>query len=281
MSGMNAFSASNRATGAVRTERFAWTVSTFRRLRARDSASLMGWPETADVGGGREGRPFCSGPSGSGRAGGRASVAGSSIARRGAGKSPARSPLSTTAGSRRASAATAICVLVPTPSSLLDSPHAIAVAHDGPVVDVDSRRHPRTDSILVVLSLREPDPNRQALHDPDEIPRGVIGGEKREHRAGASRGALDPASKRFLGDSVEGNQNGVAGLDAVHLVLAEVGHHPDVIEVKGHDAQERLLRRQRLAEPDGPPADDPTLRCADEALAQVELRGAKRRLGLI
>src|SRR5262249_14152581 len=165
MSGMNAFSASNRATVAVRTERFAWTVSTFRRLKARDSASRMGRPGAGGARVGREGRPFCSGPSGSGRAGGRVSVVGSSIARRGAGKPPARSPRSATVGSKRANAATAICVLVLTPSSLLDSPHAIAAAHDAPVVNVDRRRHPRTDSILVVLRLREPDPHRQALHD--------------------------------------------------------------------------------------------------------------------
>ena len=53
MSGMNAFSASNRATVAVRTERFAWTVSTFRRLKARDSASRMGRPGAGGAGGGR------------------------------------------------------------------------------------------------------------------------------------------------------------------------------------------------------------------------------------
>jgi hypothetical protein len=63
--------------------------------------------------------------------------------------------------------------------------------------------------------------------------------------------------KRFPGDSVELDQSGVAGLDAAHLVLAEIGHHPNVVEVEGDDAQERLLRRQRLAELDGPPADDP------------------------
>src|SRR5262249_45898982 len=199
MSGMNAFSASNRATVAVRTERFAWTVSRFRRLKARDSASRMGRPGAGGVGGGSEGRSFCSGDGRSGRAGGRVSVWGSSIVRRSAGNSPARSPWPTNAGSTRANAATAIGVLVPTPFSFLDSPHAIAAAHDGPVVDEDCRRHPRTDSILVVLRLREPDPHRQALHDADEVSRGVVGGEKREHRPGASRGALDPASKRFLG----------------------------------------------------------------------------------
>ena len=74
---------------------------------------------------------------------------------------------------------------------------------------------------------------------------------------------------------------GVASLDALHLVLAEIGHDPNVVEVEGDDAQERLLRRQRLAELDGSPADDPPLRCPDQAVAQVELRGAERRLALI
>jgi hypothetical protein len=65
------------------------------------------------------------------------------------------------------------------------------------------------------------------------------------------------------------------------LVLAEIGHHPNVVEVEGDDGEERLLRRQRLAELDGPPADDPPLRCSDQTVAQVELRGAERRLALI
>src|SRR5262249_2656587 len=151
-----------RATVAVRTERFACTVSTFRRLKARESTSRMGWPGAGGVGGGSDGRPFCAGAGGSGRAGGSVSVSGSSTARRATGKSPARSPWPTTAGSRRTSAATALCVLVPTPSSFPDSPHAIAAAHDGPVVDADRRRHARADSILVVLRLRESDPHRQA-----------------------------------------------------------------------------------------------------------------------
>src|SRR5262249_61651904 len=43
----------------------------------------------------------------------------------------------------------------------------------------------------------------------------------------------------------------------------------------------RLLRRQGFAELDGPPADDPPLRCSNQAVAQVELRGAERRLALI
>ena len=55
-SGMNALSASNRATVAVRTERFAWTVSTFRRLKASDSASRMGRPG-AGAHGRRQGLP--------------------------------------------------------------------------------------------------------------------------------------------------------------------------------------------------------------------------------
>src|SRR5262249_2447911 len=59
------------------------------------------------------------------------------------------------------------------------------------------------------------------------------------------------------------------------------GHHPDVVEVEGDDAQEWLLHRQRLAELDGPSADDPTLRRSDQTVAQVELRGAERRLALI
>ena len=159
-SGMNALSASNRATVAVRTERFAWTVSTFRMLRARESASRMDRPGAWVAGGGSDSRLSRSLAGCSGNAGGSVSVWGGSIAWRSAGNSPARSSRPTTDGSRRASAVTAIRVLVTTPSSFPCSPHAIAAADDGRVVDADRRRHPRADSILVVIRIREPNPHR-------------------------------------------------------------------------------------------------------------------------
>ena len=116
----------------------------------------------------------------------------------------------------------------------------VALANKIHGIDHDPRRHTGADPVLVIRWLLESHADREALDDPDEVAGGVVRGkEEKTEPVPPATLSTHPAKGPF-GDAVNAELRPLPHPDAGHLLFAEVGHDPDIVEVQRHDAQERL-----------------------------------------
>ena len=146
-------------------------------------------------------------------------------------------------------------------------------------VHAHHHRHARAQQSFTGDVGRHADAHRQALHDLGEVSGRVVRRQQREHGAGRGREAFDRSLDGVLGQSVDGNGDGLAGPQPRELRFLEVG--VDVDRVERHQARQPLAGLHVVAGLHRAVADHAVERRADDGERQIALGLGERGLELV
>src|SRR4030088_505648 len=113
-------------------------------------------------------------------------------------------------------------------------------------VHVDVRGETRSQGVITRTRLGYSNAHWNTLHDLGEVPRRVVGREKRELCSGCAADARHPSFTDAAAVGVDLELHGLAGPNGGELRLLEVRSHPD--PGIGDDAQERLAGCDELSD---------------------------------
>src|ERR1700677_3038376 len=106
-------------------------------------------------------------------------------------------------------------------------------------------RHARTQHVLFVLILVEPDSHGESLHHLHVVSGGVLGREQAEQRTGGARKVLNP-SLVITPESVDPDCHSLTRTHVFELSFFEVCGNPDVVQ--GNNREQTLTRLNTLTE---------------------------------